>query len=64
MADGITYFGDPDFYELPIDTLISKEYAKERVENDMPKDSKVNPTLVPLSLIHILKLQAPAALFW
>ena len=31
MADGITYFGDPDFYELPIDTLISKEYAKERV---------------------------------
>ena len=29
MADGITYFGDPDFYELPIDTLISKEYAKE-----------------------------------
>ena len=47
MADGITYFGDPDFYELPIDTLISKEYAKERVENDMPKDGKVNPTLVP-----------------
>ena len=28
MADGLTYFGDPDFYELPIDTIISKEYAK------------------------------------
>ena len=23
MADGLTYFGDPDFYELPIDTIIS-----------------------------------------
>ena len=39
--------GDPDFYELPIDTLISKEYAKEQVENDMPKDGKVNPLLFP-----------------
>ena len=47
MADGITYFGDPDFYELPIDTIISKDYAKERVENDMPKDGTINPTLIP-----------------
>ena len=47
MADGITYFGDPDFYELPIDTLISKEYAKERVENDMPKDARSTPLLFP-----------------
>lgn len=45
-ADGSNYFGDPDFYELPIDTLISKEYAAERVENDMPKDNKINETLI------------------
>lgn len=47
MADGITYFGDPDFYTLPLDTIISKEYAKTRFEQDMPKDWKINPTLVP-----------------
>jgi len=48
MADGLTYFGDPDFYELPIDTIISKEYAKERVENDMPQfGEQINPTLIP-----------------
>lgn len=46
MADGLTYFGDPDFYELPIDTIISKEYAKQRIEEDMPKDGKINPTLI------------------
>ena len=60
MADGITYFGDPDFYELPIDTLISKEYAKERVENDMPKDGKVNPTLVPGEGLPFEKLTTAA----
>lgn len=47
MADGITYFGDPDFYELPIDTLISKDYAKKRVEENMRKDGKINETLIP-----------------
>lgn len=47
MADGITYFGDPDFYKLPIDTIISKEYAKQRMEEDMPKDGKINETLIP-----------------
>lgn len=48
MADGLTYFGDPDFYELPIDTIISKEYAKQRIEEDMPKyGEQINPTLIP-----------------
>ena len=47
MADGLTYFGDPDFYTLPIDTIISKEYAKQRIEENMPKDGKINPTLIP-----------------
>ncbi len=46
MADGITYFGDPDFYTLPVDTLISKEYAVQRKEADMPKEMKINPELV------------------
>ena len=36
LADGITYFGDPGFYDLPIDTIISKDYAKKRIEEDMP----------------------------
>lgn len=46
MADGLTYFGDPDFYNLPIETIISKEYAKQRVEEDMPKGTTINPELI------------------
>lgn len=46
MADGLNYFGDPDFYSLPTETIISKEYAKKRVLEDMPKDGKINETLV------------------
>lgn len=30
LRDSYSYLGDPDFWELPIDTMISKEYAKER----------------------------------
>ncbi|MEG2204052.1 MAG: gamma-glutamyltransferase [Oscillospiraceae bacterium] len=47
MADGITYFGDPDFYDLPIDTMISKEYAKKRIAENMRTDGKINETLIP-----------------
>ena len=30
MADREAYLGDPDFVNLPIDTLLSKQYAKKR----------------------------------
>ena len=46
MADASTYFADPDFYDLPIETIISKEYAKQRVEENMPEYGTVNETLI------------------
>jgi len=45
LADGTTYFGDPDFYDLPIDTLISKDYAAQRAAEDMPAEG-INQTLI------------------
>ena len=47
MADASNYFADPDFYDLPIDTIISKEYAKKRVEENMPAYGTINETLIP-----------------
>jgi len=32
FADRSQYLGDPDFYNVPVDKLISKDYAKQRVE--------------------------------
>lgn len=37
LADSYAFIGDPAFYNLPIDQMISKEYAKERVKL-MPTD--------------------------
>lgn len=28
--DGVAYMADPDYYDLPVEEMISKEYAKER----------------------------------
>lgn len=48
-ADRSEYMGDPDFIKIPLDKLISKEYAKE-IYAKIPKDkalpsSKVKPGL-------------------
>lgn len=48
-ADRSEYMGDPDFIKIPLDKLISKEYAKE-IYAKIPKDkalpsSKVKPSL-------------------
>ena len=32
-ADRATYLGDPDFYDVPVDMLLSSEYNKERFSN-------------------------------
>lgn len=32
-ADRSKYMGDPDFVDVPVDVLISKQYAKERMED-------------------------------
>lgn len=31
--DGLSYIADPDYYNLPVETMISKEYAAERAES-------------------------------
>ncbi|MBS1492410.1 MAG: gamma-glutamyltransferase [Bacteroidetes bacterium] len=35
-ADRSKYMGDPDFVEVPVDVLVSKNYAKERMKNYEP----------------------------
>lgn len=40
LADSYAYIGDPAFFKLPIDEMISKEYTKKRVAQ-MPTDNKV-----------------------
>lgn len=37
LADSYAFIGDPAFFDLPIDQMVSKEYAAERVKQ-MPKD--------------------------
>lgn len=51
-ADGFAYYADPDYYNLPIDTLVSKEYAAERAKlipasgiNKVPKRGDLTVTL-------------------
>ena len=31
--DGVAYMGDPDYYDLPVDEMISKEYGEERAKS-------------------------------
>ena len=45
MADRQAYYGDPDFARVPIDGLLSKEYASERAKLIDP--SKAYPELPP-----------------
>ncbi|HVZ26936.1 MAG TPA: gamma-glutamyltransferase [Sediminibacterium sp.] len=35
-ADRAAYMGDPDFYQVPVDSLISKSYAARRMQDFMP----------------------------
>lgn len=35
-ADRAKHLGDPDFYKVPVKTLMSKEYAKERMKDFIP----------------------------
>ncbi len=41
QADRSTFMGDPDFIELPLDTLLSKEYAK-KIYNNIPINSAIS----------------------
>ena len=45
MADRQAYYGDPDFASVPIDGLLSKEYAAQRAEQIDPK--RAYPELPP-----------------
>jgi gamma-glutamyltranspeptidase/glutathione hydrolase len=36
-ADRAEHLGDPDFYPVPIDKLVSKDYALERFEDMNPQ---------------------------
>lgn len=36
FADRAKFLGDPDFYKVPVKTLVSKEYLKKRMETFVP----------------------------
>ncbi len=50
MADREAYYGDPDFAEVPIEELLSKEYARERaalIDPERPHPELPAPGAVP-----------------
>ena len=51
--DGVSFMGDPDYYDLPVETIISKEYAEERAKAITPgeriKTAKAGRLTVTLS---------------
>lgn len=50
-ADRAEFLGDPDYYKVPVEALISKEYAKERMKDYDPKKAtpsdKTKPGVLP-----------------
>lgn len=50
QADGRTFFGDPDFYNVPLEEMTSKEYADAR-RALMPAYGTANPTPVAGDLV-------------
>jgi len=44
-ADRAEFLGDPDFYQVPVDTLISKSYAEERRKLIVPEAAKPSATI-------------------
>ena len=51
--DGVSFMADPDYYDLPVETIISKEYAEERAKSIKPgqriKSAKAGRLEVKLS---------------
>lgn len=48
-ADRSEYLGDPDFYKVPVDTLISKKYAVQRVkeiQDNATPGSEIKPGII------------------
>jgi gamma-glutamyltranspeptidase/glutathione hydrolase len=56
FADRAEYFGDPDFVDIPIQTLISDEYIRSRAGlvklNSISRPEEVNPGIEPPSTTH------------
>ncbi len=46
-ADRAEYLGDPDFYPVPVETLISKAYARQRFADFDPKRAGVSSAVKP-----------------
>ncbi len=54
LADSYAFIGDPAFYDLPIEEMVSKEYAEKRLEL-MPEDSVlIDP---PSGDLPVIKLE-------
>ncbi|STQ85877.1 gamma-glutamyltranspeptidase [Helicobacter muridarum] len=43
-ADRAVFMGDPDFFSIPLDTLLSKEYAKKIYDNIKKNNNKAIPS--------------------
>lgn len=59
LVDSYTYIGDPAFYDLPVEEMISKEFAAERAAL-INMDTKMAMTDVPLSDLPVTKLEPTA----
>jgi gamma-glutamyltranspeptidase len=62
FADRAKFYADPDFYNVPIEGLISKSYSDKRRELiNMTEAAKVIPSAPPFSLLfpHFLPPSYP-----
>ena len=50
-ADRAEYLGDPDFFPVPIEQLISKSYAKQRFADFDPQRASISTAIVPGQLV-------------
>ena len=59
MVDSYTYIGDPAFYDLPVEEMISDEFAAERAAL-IDMDNMQAMESVPLSDLPVTKLEPTA----
>ena len=61
-ADRLPYVGDPDFFDVPLDALLSKAYAEARATLIDPNSAIVPTNSVPpgnLEYVHLLGVATP-----
>lgn len=54
FADRATYLGDPDYYDVPVDMLLSEDYNKERFSS-IQKDKKTDSQEIKQGKVDVIE---------